>query len=92
MSDFDHAFREEFIRGLRSVSAYIGSICQDCSGSCGEKPDDQCLVSAWSSYIQAAFEHDHDAYETGRRCAVAQLQHREGHNQVRFTCDASAGQ
>jgi hypothetical protein len=89
MKDID-AFTHQFVRGLRSVPEYIGTICHHCTGSCGELPDDQCLISAWTSYIQGAHEHGYDAYETGRRCAMAQLQHREQHSEVRLPCEASA--
>jgi hypothetical protein len=90
MNEFD-AFRERFISGLRGVPDYIGSVCHHCAGSCGDQLDDQCLISAWSSYIQAAFDHGHDAYEAGKRCATAQLRHRERHNEVRYPCETGNG-
>lgn len=90
MSAFEQ-FTDQFIRGLRGVPRYMDSVCESCKGSCGERPDDQCLISAWSSYIQGAFDHGYDPEETGRRCALAQLQQREMDGKVRMPCETNAG-
>jgi len=86
MSD-QHKFTQLFLRGLRSVPGYVESLCDSCQGACGERPDDQCLISAWSSYIQSAHAEAHDPEEMGRRCAVAQLQQRQADNLVLLPCE-----
>jgi hypothetical protein len=80
-------FTQEFIIGLRSVPGYVESLCRMCQGDCGERPDDQCLISAWSSYIQGAFDHHYDPRESGRRCAQAQLQQNQAPDGVRLPCE-----
>jgi hypothetical protein len=85
-------FTQQFIRGLHGVPRYMDSVCQSCEGSCGEEPDDQCLISAWSGYIQSAFDQGYDPEETGRRCAMAQLQHREEDGKVKMPCQTGTGE
>lgn len=85
-------FTRQFLRGLRGVPSYMDSVCRSCKGSCGEQPDDQCLISAWSSYIQGAFDQGYGAEETGRRCAMAQLQQREMDGKVQMPCEARSGE
>lgn len=85
-------FTRQFVCGLRGVPRYMESVCQSCKGSCGEQPDDQCLISAWTSYIQGAFDQGYDAQETGRRCAMAQVQHREEHGKVQMPCQTRVGE
>jgi len=84
-------FTQRFLRGVRSVPGYMDSLCHSCTGSCGGRPDDQCLISAWGGYIQGAFDHGHDAEEAGRRCATAQLQRREQYKSIQLPCEINTG-
>lgn len=86
MSDY-HDFTQKFLRGLRGVPGYVDSLCDCCKGSCGEQPDDQCLISAWCSYIQGAYDNQHDPEEAGRRCAQSQVPRRQMDEAVRLPCE-----
>jgi hypothetical protein len=86
MKDFER-FTQQFIVGLRSVPGYVDSLCHSCKGACGERPDDQCLISAWSDYIQGAFDNGYDPQQSGKRCAMAQLQQRETPARIQLPCE-----